>query len=330
MEKIRRARISGIGISIPEKKLTNSDLEKMVETSDEWIRTRSGIVERRIASSDTSTSDLGFQAALNAIKSANKRPEEIDLVIAATATPDMPFPATACLIQDKIGALNAGAFDLEAGCSGFIYALCVGSQFISTGIYKNVLVVGCDTLSKITNWEDRSTCVLFGDGAGAVVLEGIENESGLLSFCLGSRGSGGELLKVPAGGSRTPASEKTVKEKQHYIQMSGNEVFKFAVKIMEEASLEAINKAGLKIEDVNCFIPHQANLRIIDAAGKRLGIDKERIFVNVERYGNTSCASIPIALYEACQAGRIKKDDIVVLVGFGAGLTWASAVLKWS
>ena len=330
LKNIYPVRIAGIGICVPDKVLTNSDLEKMVNTSDEWIKTRTGISERRISSYETATSDLASKAAENAIINAGIKPEKIDLVITATATPDMLFPATACIIQNHIGAVNAGAFDLEAGCSGFMYALIVASQFISTGAYNNVLVVGADELSKITNWEDRSTCVLFGDGAGAVILQRSDGNSGILSFVLGARGSGAEHLKFPAGGTRMPATEDTVKNKLHCIHMNGNEVFKFAVKKMGEAAEEAVAKAGITLESVDCFIPHQANIRIIDAAAKRLKLPKEKVFVNVDRYGNTSCASIPIALYEALEKGMIKKDSIIVMVGFGAGLTWASIVMKWS
>ncbi len=323
-----RTGISGLGISIPEKVLTNRDLEKMIETTDEWIRTRTGIVERRIVEEGQTTLDLCIEAAGNALVSAGVQPEDLDLIIVATVTPDMIFPATACLLQDRLGANKAAAFDLEAGCSGFVYALVTGAQFISTGAYKKVLVVGAETLSKITDWEDRNTCVLFGDGAGACVLEPVE-KGGILGFDLGSDGAGGKFLDLPAGGSRLPASEDTVAQRLHYIRMDGNQVFKFAVKAMGKAALKALEMAGLSNEDIDLFIPHQANKRIIDAAGRKLGLPEEKVYMNLERYGNTSGASIPLALYEAVNEGKVKKGDIIVLSGFGAGLSWAAAVLEW-
>lgn len=323
-----RTGISGLGISIPEKVLTNRDLEKMIETTDEWIRTRTGIVERRIVEEGQTTLDLCIEAAGNALVSAGVQPEDLDLIIVATVTPDMIFPATACLLQDRLGANKAAAFDLEAGCSGFVYALVTGAQFISTGAYKKVLVVGAETLSKITDWEDRNTCVLFGDGAGACVLEPVE-KGGILGFDLGSDGAGGKFLDLPAGGSRLPASEDTVAQRLHYIRMDGNQVFKFAVKAMGKAALKALEMAGLSNEDIDLFIPHQANKRIIDAAGRKLGLPEEKVYMNLERYGNTSGASIPLALYEALNEGKVKKGDIIVLSGFGAGLSWAAAVLEW-
>ena len=321
--------VRGIGIYVPEKVLTNFDLEKMVDTSDQWITERTGIKERRIADSETATSDLGSKASVIAIENAGIKPEEIDLIINTSANFDMIFPATACIIQKNIGAVNAGAFDIQAGCSGFIYGFSVASQFLSTGKYRNILLVGADVLSKLTDWHDRSTCVLFGDGAGAVILNN-SNNGGIISFILGERGSKGEVLQLPGGGTRYPASEETIKKKMHFISMNGNEVFRFAVKIMAEATLQAVEEAGIKMQEVDCFIPHQANIRIIDAAVKRLGINREKVFVNVDRYGNTSCGSMPIAIYEAIQRGMIKKDSIVAMVGFGAGLTWGSMIIKWS
>jgi len=329
MTEQNRAGILGIGVYVPEKVLTNDDLEKMVDTNDEWIRSRSGIRERHIAAPEEATSDLALQAARNALADAGLKPDDIDLIIVATNTPDTLFPATACLVQDKLGARKAGAFDLLAGCTGFIYALSVGTQFISAGACKHVLVVGAETLSRITNWEDRNTCVLFGDGAGAVVLGPAPAGRGILSSMLGSDGSGGPLLDLPAGGSRLPATSETVDKKLHFLHMNGREVFKFAVKAIEDGTLEALAAAGLKKEDVNFLIPHQANIRIIEAATKRLGISLDNVQINVDRYGNTSTASVPLALYEAVREGRIKDGDNIVLVAFGAGLTWAAAVMRW-
>jgi len=324
---VRNVGIIGIGSYTPPKVVTNSDLEKMVDTSDEWIVTRTGIKERRIAESDVATSDLSFEAAKIALASANLSPKDIDLIIVATVTPDMLFPATACILQDKLGAECPG-FDLSAGCSGLIYALSVGAQFVANGTYNNVLVVGAEVLSKITDWQDRSTCVLFGDGASAIVLGPVER-GGFRSFVLGADGSGGKLLELPAGGSRLPASYETVSQRLHYIKMNGREVFKFAVKIMGEAALEAIEKAGLTPSDIDLFIPHQANIRIIESAAERLKLSMDRVFINLDRYGNTSSASVGIALHEALLSGRIREGNRVVMVGFGAGLTWGACVLEW-
>jgi 3-oxoacyl-[acyl-carrier-protein] synthase-3 len=325
----RGAGIIGTGSFTPAKVLTNFDFEKFVDTTDEWIVTRTGIRERHIAEEGVAASDLAFNAATRALESAGVGAEEIDLVICATITGDMPFPSTACILQNKIGAVNAGAFDMQAGCSGWVYALTTATQFIEAGTYNHILVVGVDVLSKLVDFTDRSTCVLFGDGAGAVVLGPVAKGDGVLSTCLGADGSGAELLKVEAGGSRLPASEETVKNGGHYIKMEGREVYKFAVRIMVEASVNALGKCGLTPEDVDTFVPHQANERIIDAARDRLKIPAEKVFKNVANYGNTSAASIPIALDEAYRSGHIKKGDVVVTVGFGAGLTWASAVIKW-
>jgi len=322
--------ISGVGSYVPEKILTNYDLSNIVETSHEWIVSRTGIEERRIATKDQAASDLGTKAALKALEDANVKPDDIDLIIVATATPDHVFPSTACIIQDKIGANKAAAFDLSAGCSGFIYAVATGANFIKAGAYEKVLVIGSEVLSKVVDWEDRNTCVLFGDGAGACVLERCEEGYGILSYELGSDGSGSDLLIVPAGGSRMPASEETVKEKLHTIKMEGKEVFKFAVRIMEKASLDVLQKANLQVEDLDFFIPHQANIRIIDSALKKLNLSKDKACTNLNKYGNSSAASIPVALDETIKEGRIKKGDNVLMIGFGAGLTWASMVVKWS
>lgn len=327
---IKPVGITGIGYSVPDKILTNADLEKIVDTSDEWIVERTGIRERRVAAAEVSTSMLAAEAALKAIADAKLTPEDIDLIILATATPDMAFPSTACLVQDKIGAVNAAAFDLSAGCSGFVYGVNVGSQMIATGVYKHVLVIGAETLSKILDWQDRNTCVLFGDGAGAAVLSEVEPGYGILSIDLGADGSGGESLLQPAGGSRMPATAETVANRQHYLQMNGSEVFRFATKVMGASALRVLERAGITSEQVDWLVPHQANIRIIQSAAKRLKLPMDKVIVNVDRYGNTSAASIPIALGEARDQGKIKKGDTLVLVGFGAGLTWAGCVLKWS
>ncbi|MEW6772231.1 MAG: beta-ketoacyl-ACP synthase III, partial [Bacillota bacterium] len=293
------AGITGLGIYVPEWVLTNSELERLVDTGDEWIIKRTGIRQRRIAAPGESTSDLAVRAAREALDAAGLPPEEVELVIVATATPDMLFPATACLVQHRLGAKRAAAFDLGAGCSSFIYGLAVGTQFIRTGCYRNVLVIGADVFSKVVNWEDRTTCVLFGDGAGAALLQPVEPPRGILSAYLRADGSGGDLLKLPAGGARLSASIETVQAGLHYFTMNGREVFKFAVRAMEEAAVEALRRAGIKQEEVDCFIPHQANTRIIEALAKRLCLPSEKVVINVDRYGNTAAASIPIALYEA-------------------------------
>ncbi|MEN6520236.1 MAG: beta-ketoacyl-ACP synthase III [Armatimonadota bacterium] len=326
---IRRAGIIGTGSSVPEKVLTNEYFEKIVDTSDEWIVSRTGIKERRMAPKEEAASDLGSRAASAALKHARISPGEIDLVICATVSGDMPLPSTASIIQHKIGAVNAAAFDLAAGCSGFVYGMSVASGFIGSGIYNKVLVVGVDLLTRLIDFEDRSTCVLFGDGSGAAVLAPTDDDHGILSVLLGSDGSGAELLKIEAGGSRMPTTQETVQTRQHSIKMAGPEVFKFAVKIMGDASAKALEQCGLTPEDIDLFVPHQANLRIIDSAARRLKLPPEKVFVNVHKYGNTSAASIPIALDEAVRAGKLKKDDLVVVVGFGAGLTWAANVIKW-
>ncbi|HSV32419.1 MAG TPA: beta-ketoacyl-ACP synthase III [Atribacteraceae bacterium] len=324
----RFVKILGIGTGIPEACLTNRDLERMVETSDEWITSRSGIAARRIAAHDEPASALAVTASRKALEDAGIDASELDLIIVATVTPDMLFPATACLVQNEIGARKAACFDLEAGCTGFVYALSIAEKYLTGGGGRKALVIGVETLSKIVDWQDRSTCVLFGDGAGAAVL-GLASEPGIYATYLGADGSGGRLLELPAGGSRFPASSETLSERLHFIHMNGNEVFKFAVRIMEEASREVLRRAGMSIEVVDLFIPHQANIRIIHAAAKRLAVSPDRIFVNVHKYGNTSSASIPIALSEAREEGRIQDGSLVLLVGFGAGLTWGSALIRW-
>lgn len=322
--------IAGLGSYVPEKVLTNADLEKIVDTNDEWILSRTGIRERHIAPKEMPVSELCYQAGLRALEDAQIVPEEVDLVVVATITPDYAFPATACLVADRLGAKNAAAFDLEAGCTGFIYGVATASQFIASGMYKTVLVIGGETLSKVLNWEDRSTCILFGDGAGAAVLRPVEEGFGFLSFELGSDGSGGKLLSQPAGGSQCPASLETIEKNLHTIQMEGKEVYKFAVRIMGEASVKVLEKAGLSKNDVDLLVPHQANIRIVDAAVRRLGISPDKVVVNLDKYGNMSAASIPVALDEAVKAGRLAEGDIVVMVGFGTGLTWGACVLKWT
>lgn len=329
MEKKCRAKITGIGMYLPEKIVTNKCLEKAVDTNDEWIKSRTGIEERRIVEDGTSCSDLGTRAALIAMKRANVSPEDIDLIIVATLTGDMVWPSTACLIQEKIGAYKAAAFDISAGCTGFIYGLATATQFLETGYYKNVLVIGAEVMSKIVNWEDRNTCILFGDGAGAVVLQPSQDSSGILANYLGSDGRGAHLLKQPAGGTSLPPTYKTIDDKMHTIHMNGNEVFKFAVRVMGEASLKVLEIAGVKKEEVDLFIPHQANMRIVEAATKRLDLSPERVVVNLNKYGNMSSASIPVALNEAYENNRILAGQKVLLVGFGAGLTWGATLMQW-
>ncbi|SMC91091.1 beta-ketoacyl-ACP synthase III [Sporomusa malonica] len=321
--------ILGVGSYIPEKVITNYDLEEKFDTSDKWIVERTGIRERHVVTEGEATSDLATKAAERALLAAGVRAEELDLIIVGTVTPDMMFPSVACLVQSNIKAVNAAAFDLTAVCSGFIYGLSAGSCFIKSGTYKKVLVIGAETLSTITDWTDRNTAILFGDGAGAVVLGETSPETGILGIDLGAEGAGGDLLKVPAGGSRLPASEETLSNKLHFIHMDGNEVFKFAVKVMGETVNKALKNANLTATDITCLVPHQANLRIIQSAAKRLGLPMERVIVNVDKYGNTSAASIPIALDEGVKSGRIKSGDVIALVGFGGGLTWGATIIKW-
>ena len=325
-----RATITGIGHYVPPHRVTNQDLEKIVDTSDDWIRTRTGIVERRVAGDSLSTADLAVKASRRALQDAGVDAADLDLVLVATASPDMVFPATGSLVQSRIGAVRAGACDISCGCAGFVYALAVAAQFIESAVYQRVLVVGSDTLTKLVDWTDRNTCVLFGDGAGAVVLEPAGNGSGILAFNLKSDGSGADLLQVPAGGSRRPASLDTVSKRLHYLKMAGGEVFRFAVKAISESTLAALEAAGFSVNDVDLFIPHQANARIIDAAARRIGIPLEKVYLNVARYGNTSCASIPLALSEAMDTERLRPGDLVVICGFGAGLSWGGTVLRWS
>lgn len=322
--------ILGIGSYLPAKNLTNADMEKIVDTTDEWIVERTGIRNRRIAAPEQATSDLALIAAQRALADAKVEAADLDLIIVATASPDHAFPSTACIVQDALGATHAAAFDLSAGCSGFVYGYCVASQMLQTGIYKKALIIGAETLSRILDFTDRNTCVLFGDGAGAAVIGQVEDGYGLLGFDMGSDGSGGKHLLQPAGGSRRPASHETVDEHGHYIHMNGKEVFKFAVKIMGKTCLQSLENAGLTLEDLDMLVPHQANIRIIDSAAHRLKMPKEKMWINVEKYGNTSAGCIPICLDEANSEGKFKKGDIIQVVAFGAGLTWASAVIKWA
>ncbi|TMU88088.1 ketoacyl-ACP synthase III [Bacillus sp. BHET2] len=304
--------IIGIGRYLPETILTNADLEKMVDTTDEWIRTRTGIEERRIANNETNTSDMAFEAAQKAISDANIKPEDIDLIMVATVTPDYPFPSVACLLQERLGAKKAAAMDVSAACAGFMYGMITAKQFIDNGVYKNVLVVGVEKLSKITDWEDRNTAVLFGDAAGAAVMGQVPDGKGILAFELGSDGSGAKHLYQ---------EEKLI--------MNGREVFKFAVRQMGESSINVIEKAGLSKEDVDFLIPHQANIRIMEAARQRLELPVEKMSKTVNKYGNTSAASIPVSLVEDLEAGRVKENDVVVMVGFGGGLTWGAIIMRW-
>lgn len=330
MHQLQGTTILGTGSALPEHVLTNEDLTRIVDTSDEWILTRTGIRERRIAGEEQATSDLAIEAARKALHNAGISAEQLDMIIVATITPDYVFPATACLVQRALKATKAAAFDMEAACTGFIYAMAVGSQFIATGIYKHVLVIGAETLSRIVDYTDRGTCVLFGDGAGAVVLGPCDAGEGIISFSLGADGEGQDLLIAPAGGSRFPATAETVEGRQHFIKMKGNEVFKFAVRILGQVADDALEKAGIRQEDVDLLIPHQANRRILEAAIKRLNITKDKVEANLDKYGNMSTASIPVALDEAWRGGRIKPGGHVLLVGFGAGLTYGAAVVRWT
>ncbi|NWF51661.1 MAG: ketoacyl-ACP synthase III [Nitrospirae bacterium] len=324
-----RSKIISTGSYLPEKILTNSDLEKMVDTTDDWITERTGIKERRIASNDQAASDLAYEASKLALDRASLKGEDIELIITATVTGDMPFPSTACILQHKIGAKNAAAFDINAACSGFLYGLYIADSFIKSGMHKRILVIGTEVLSKITDWEDRTTCVLFGDGAGAVILEPTEEERGIISININSDGSLWELLHIPGGGSRNPVSRDTVDRRLHYIKMKGNETFKFAVRTLEDIVVKILEDNKLNPAQLSLLIPHQANLRIIQATAERIGLPMNRVLVNLYKYGNTSAASIPIALDEAFMTGKIKDGDYILLEAFGGGLTWASALIRW-
>ncbi|MDR5709509.1 MAG: beta-ketoacyl-ACP synthase III [Armatimonadota bacterium] len=323
------SRIVGVGCCVPDRVLTNADLERMVNTTDEWITARTGIRERRVAREDQATSDLALEAAREALRAASVSAEDLDLILVGTATPDAIFPATGCILQDRLGARAAAAVDISAACSSFMYAMAMAHAHIVAGLAQRVLVVGADVLSRIVNWKDRATCVLFGDAAGAVVLVPSEGRRGILSFWLGADGSGASLIAQPAGGSRLPASRETVEQGLHYLTMNGREVFKFATRVIPRAIEEVCRRARVDPEEVDLFIPHQANIRIIQAAAQRLGQPLEKFFVNVDRYGNTSAASVPVALYEAVATGRLRPGDLAVLVAFGAGLTWGACALRW-
>ena len=322
--------IVAVGAYAPPALLTNFDLEKIVDTSDEWIRTRSGISTRHIADPNTATSDIAFAAGKLALERAQLPASELELIVLASVTPDLLLPASSCIVQNKLGAVQAAAFDVNAACTGYIYALSVAHALLAVGQYNNALVIGADTLSKVTDYTDRGTCVLLGDGAGAAVLKPVDEPGrGFRSFYLRADGSGTDLLYIPSGGSRRPASTETIAAREHFIRMNGNEVYKFAVRVIEEAIRSALERAELTVDDVALIVPHQANIRIIDAAAKRLGIPPEKWAMNIRDYGNTSAGSIPLALNEAFEKGRVQRGDKIVLVGFGAGLTWGASVLEW-
>ena len=326
---MKRAKITGTGSSVPAKVLTNLDIEKMVDTNDEWITIRTGIKERHIAAEGEYTSTLGTDAAREALRMAGIDASQLDLIVVATVTPDFPFPSTACIIQKEINAAKATAFDISAACSGFLYGLSIVEKFIQTGTVQKALVIGAETLSRIVDWTDRNTCCLFGDGAGAVVLEAVDGDSGILSTHMHSDGNYWDLLYQPACGSRNPATARAVEQRLPFITMQGNEIFKLAVRAMGEVATEALTTHNLSAEDVDLFISHQANRRIIDAIAKRLGLPEEKMFSNLERYGNTSSASIPLALDQANRSQRITAGNILLFAAFGGGLTWASAVVRW-
>ena len=321
--------ITGIGSYVPERVLTNADLEKIVDTTDDWITSRTGIRERRMAAEDEYTSTMGIAAARIALERADVDTVDLDLIIVATITPDMPFPATACIVQQELGATKAAAFDLEAACTGFLYALEIGRQFIDSRMYQNVLIIGAEKLSSIIDWKDRNTCVLFGDGAGAAVLQHRADSRGVLATRLGSDGGKANILAMPGGGCRQPATVNSVNERIHFLKMEGKEVFKNAVNAMTGAAKEVLERSGVGMEDIKCVIPHQANQRIISAVGERLGARNDQVFVNLHKYGNTSAASVAVALDEAMSTGRIERGDLILIIAFGAGLTWGATVLEW-
>ncbi len=323
------ARITGTGSYAPKKTITNHDLEKLVETSDEWITERTGIKERRIAEKDQSTSDLAYEASKKALKSAGLGPHELDLIIVATMTPDMVLPSVSCLLQEKLGAKKAAAFDVYAACSGFLYGMSVANAFIRSETYKNVLLVGAEVLSRFIDWEDRTTCILFGDGAGAAVIQRHAGKRGILSTHLHSDGALADLIQMPGGGSRHPASYDTIRERMHFIKMKGNETFKVAVRSLEGAVQEALDHNKVKPEEIDYLVPHQANLRIIQAMAQRLKMPMEKVVLTLPRYGNTSAASIPMSLDEAVRDGRIKENHLLLFEAFGGGLTWGSALVRW-
>lgn len=325
---VRGARISALGVHVPPRVLTNDQIGEFLDTSDEWIATRTGIRERRIARADEAASDLGEIAARRCLESGGLDAADVDLVIVATISPDHIMPATAAIVAHRIGADKAGAFDVQAGCTGFVYGLAIATAFVSANIYKNVLLVGAEVVSKMVDWEDRSVCVLFGDGAGAVLVQPTDNGS-IFSFDLGSDGSGAPNLLIPAGGSRMPATFDTVREHEHAMHMTGSEVFKFATRTVANSCKKVLADAEMTVDDLDLFVPHQANMRIIESVARRLAMNNGQVFANLDRYGNTSCASIPLCLHEASQSGRLKKGDTLLMAGFGAGLSWGSCLTKW-
>lgn len=330
MNNTRNAGITGTGSYVPDRILTNADLEKMVDTTDEWITTRTGIKERHVSDEATLTSDMAMRAAQRAMESAGVTPDDIELIIVATCSPDMVLPSTACIVQNKLGCKRAGAFDINAGCTGFVYGVTFAGDLVASGAYKTVLVIGAESLTKILDWQDRNTCVLFGDGAGAAIIQPVEEGLGILGHTLGSDGSGAEYIEMPAGVARMPASHETVDNRMHFIKMKGNDVFKFAVGIFDTISKATLDKVGMTYNDMDLIIPHQANNRILEAAARRMKVGEDKIYSNLARFGNTSAASIPIALDEVVKNNKVKKSDNILLVAFGAGLTYGSIVLKWA
>jgi len=322
-------KITGTGRYLPENEVSNFAMEKLVDTTDEWIRSRSGIENRRFVADGQATSDMAMVASKKALERAGVSPEELDMIIVGTYTPDMPFPSTACIIQGKLGAENAWAYDLQAACSGFVFSLITASQFIKTGSHKKILVIGADTSSSILDFEDRTSCVLFGDGAGAVVIEPCEEGKGIIDFVAGADGTGAEYIRMPAGGSRNPASHETVDKRMHYFKMNGKEVFKFSTRALPSMIKDILERNDLTADRIKLLIPHQANIRIITSGAKKAGIPRENIFVNLDKYGNTVAGTIPIALDEALEQGRIKEGDLVLLSGFGGGLTWGTLLIRW-
>jgi len=328
-EKKVRAAIAGTGSSLPERILTNDDLEKMVDTSDEWIFTRTGIRERRIAGEGETASTLGAEAARQALDAAGLEPDDLTLIITATLSPDHPFPSTSALIQHKLGARNAGGFDLEAACAGFVYGTIMGARMIESDPSQTILVIGSEILSRYTDYTDRTSCILFGDGAGAAILKASRDGTGVLTSKFGVDGSGGDFMRLEAGGSAMPATEQTVRERRHYMKIRGRETFRFAVTIMADLVRDSLETSGLTIDDVKLVVPHQVNMRILQAAAERLNLPMEKMYCNIDRYGNTSAASLPIALDEAVRAGAVERGDVLVFVAFGGGLSWASCVVRW-
>ncbi len=328
MKNSYQSMITGLGFAVPKHILTNGDLEKLVDTSDEWIKERTGMVQRYVCDAATATSDLATEAAKKALAAAKMKPKDIEIIIVATVTGDTPFPATACYVQKNLGAINAAAFDISAACSGFLYGLTLADNFIATGKYSNVLIIGAEVLTKITDYTDRTTCVLFGDGAGAAVLQPSDGQRGIIETLIKSDGRLTDLLYMPGGGSRQPASHETIDQRLHYIKMQGTDVFKYAVKAMGDAAVDILKMANIKSSQLSLLIPHQANVRIIEATARRIKLPMEKVFINIDRYGNTSAASIPIALTEAIEQKRLQRGDYCLLVSFGGGFTTGAVILK--